>query len=105
MTVVWLALLMGVVAGCRSMTGPAAVSWAAHLGWIDLSQSWLAWLGYAWTPWILTLFALGELVADQLPFTPSRTVPPSFAFRLVSGALCGAAIATEVSSPTAGAVA
>ena len=105
MTVVWLALLMGVVAGSRTMTAPAAVSWAARLGWMDLSGSWLAWLGYAWTPWILTLFALGELVADQLPSTPSRTEPPSFAIRIVSGVLCGLAIATEGLPSVAGAVA
>ena len=37
-----LALLMGVVAGLRAMTAPAAVSWAARLGIIDLSGTWLA---------------------------------------------------------------
>src|SRR6185436_12202761 len=105
MTVVWLALLMGVVAGSRSMMAPAAVSWAARLGWIDVTGSWLAWLGYGWTPWIVTLFALAELVADQLPSTPSRTMPASFAFRIASGALCGVAIATASSSAIAGAVA
>ena len=31
-----LALLIGVIAGLRAMTAPAAVSWAAYLGWIDL---------------------------------------------------------------------
>ena len=87
-----LALLIGVVAGLRSMTAPALVSWASHLGWINLRGTWLAFLGYAWTPWILTLFALGELVADQLPSTPSRTAPLGFGFRIVSGAVSGAAI-------------
>ena len=29
-----LALLIGVVAGLRAMTAPAAVSWAAYLGWL-----------------------------------------------------------------------
>ena len=69
-----LALLIGVVAGMRAMTAPAAVSWAARLGRFDLSGTWLAFLGYAWTPWILTACALGELITDQLPSTPSRTV-------------------------------
>ena len=31
-----LALLIGVVAGLRTMTAPAAVSWAAYLGWLPL---------------------------------------------------------------------
>jgi uncharacterized membrane protein len=92
MTVYLLALLIGVVAGLRTMTAPAAVSWAAHLGWLDLSGTWLAFLGGAWARWILTLLALVELVTDQLPSTPSRTVPVQFGARLVSGAVSGAAV-------------
>ena len=91
-TVLGLAFAMGVIAGLRAMTAPAAVSWAARLGWLDLSSSSLAFLGYAYTPWVLTALALVELVTDQLPSTPSRTVPVQFGARLVSGALCGAAI-------------
>ena len=87
-----LALLIGIIAGLRSMTAPAIVSWAARLGWIHLNSSWLAFLGYSWTPWILSIAALGELVADKLPSTPSRKQPPSFAFRIVSGSISGAAI-------------
>ncbi len=34
--VLLLALLIGVVAGLRSLTAPAVVAWAAFLGWIDL---------------------------------------------------------------------
>ena len=52
-----LALLIGIVAGLRAMTAPAAVSWAAHLGWLELSGTWLAFLGFAWTPWIVTALA------------------------------------------------
>jgi uncharacterized membrane protein len=87
-----LALLIGVIAGLRAMTAPAAVSWAAHLGWLNLSDSWLAFLGYAWTPWIFTLLAVVELVTDQLPSTPSRKVPQQFGARLIMGGLAGAAI-------------
>jgi uncharacterized membrane protein len=94
LTAYLLALLIGVVAGLRTMTAPALVSWAARLGWLPLGGSWLAFLGYAWTPWILSLLALGELIADQLPSTPSRTMPLAFGGRIVSGALSGAAVAT-----------
>ena len=87
-----LSLLIGVVAGLRAMTAPAAVSWAARLGWLDLSSTPLAFLGYAFTPWILTVFALGELVTDQLPTTPSRKLRGPFTARVVSGGLSGAAI-------------
>jgi len=88
-----LALLIGCVAGLRTMTAPAAVSWAAYLGRLHLDATWLAFLGYAWTPWILTLLAAGELIVDQLPTTPSRTEPVGFSSRIISGAISGAAIA------------
>ena len=78
-----LALLIGIVAGLRAMTAPAAVAWAAHLGWISLDGIWLAFLGYRFTPWIFSLFALVELITDQLPSTPSRRVPPQFAARVI----------------------
>src|SRR5262252_6095150 len=89
-----LAFLIGGVAGLRSMTAPALVSWAVHLGRLDLRHTWLAFLGNAWTPWILTLLALGELVADQFPSTPSRTAPLGFAARIITGAVSGAAVGT-----------
>jgi uncharacterized membrane protein len=88
-----LALLIGVVAGLRAMLAPAAISWSAHLGLINLSGTWLAFLAYHWTPWILSVAAIVELVTDQLPSTPSRKVPPQFGARIVMGALSGAAIA------------
>lgn len=90
--IITLALLIGVIAGLRAMTAPAAVSWAAYLGWLNLGDSWLAFLGYAFTPWILSLLAIGELITDQLPSTPSRKVPVQFGARIVMGAVSGAAI-------------
>jgi uncharacterized membrane protein len=87
-----LAFLIGVVAGLRTMTAPAAMAWAAHLGWLNLGETWLSFFASAWTRWILTVLALGELITDQLPSTPSRTVPVQFGARLVSGSLAGAAI-------------
>ncbi|WP_407521414.1 DUF4126 domain-containing protein [Methylobacterium oryzisoli] len=87
-----LALLLGVVAGLRTMTAPAAISWAAWRGGLALDGTWLAVLGYRYTPFVLTALALVEFVTDQLPATPSRTVPVQFGARLASGALCGAAV-------------
>jgi len=94
MIILLLALLIGVVAGLRAFTAPAAISWAAHLGWLPLGDSPLAFLGYTWTPWILTALALVEFVTDQLPTTPSRTVPVQFGARIIMAALSGAAIGT-----------
>jgi uncharacterized membrane protein len=100
-----LALLAGIIAGSRAMTAPAAVSWAAWLGLPNLDGSWLAFMGYAWTPWIFTALALVELVTDQLPSTPSRKAPTGFGARIVSGALCGATLGTAGGSWIVGLVA
>jgi len=105
MIIYLLALAIGVVAGLRAMIAPAAVSWAAHLGVLGLGGTWLAFLGNAWVPWLLTALALGELVSDQLPKTPSRTVPVQFAGRILTGALSGAAIGVAGGSWIGGAVA
>jgi uncharacterized membrane protein len=92
MIILLLAVLIGVVAGLRTFTAPAAISWAARLGWLQLGSTPLAFMGYAWTPWILTVLALVEFVADQLPSTPSRTVPMQFGARIIMAAISGAAI-------------
>jgi uncharacterized membrane protein len=87
-----LPLLIGVIAGLRAMTAPAGVSWAARLGRLNPGPTGQAFLGHAVTPWVFTVLALGELVSDQLPSTPSRTVPVQFGTRILMGALSGAAI-------------
>jgi len=86
-----LALLIGVVAGLRAMTPLAAVSWAASWGWLRLENTPLAFLGATAAPYITSLLAIGELVNDKLPKTPSRKAPPAFIVRILVGALCGAA--------------
>jgi uncharacterized membrane protein len=88
-----LAFAVGVIAGLRALTAPMVVSWAARLKWFDLGSTWAAFLAYSATPYIFTLLAIGELVNDKLPKTPSRKAPPSFAIRVLSGAFSGAALA------------
>jgi uncharacterized membrane protein len=102
MTVYLLALLIGIVAGLRAMIPLAAVSWATYLGWLDLDGTWFAFLGHPWAPWILSAIALGELVADQLPSTPSRTVPIQFGTRLLTGAAAAALLALGTGTPWIG---
>ena len=99
-----LALLIGVVAGLRALTPLAAVSWAAHLGWLDLNGTWLSFLGATVTPYIVTALALAELVTDKLPMTASRKVPVQFGTRILVGALCGAALATPAGATFVGAL-
>lgn len=90
--VLLLALLIGVVAGLRAFTAPAVVAWGALLGWTDLDAKWSDWVGHPITVAVLTVLALGELVTDQLPRTPSRKVPPQFLARLLLGGFAGAVI-------------
>jgi uncharacterized membrane protein len=71
------ALGIGAVAGLRTFTAPAAT-----LG-IDRQ----VWSG------VVLVLAAGELIADKLPFMPSRLSPGSLGARLVSGGLCGRALA------------
>jgi uncharacterized membrane protein len=99
------ALLIGVVAGLRAMTAPAAVAWGAHLGLIPLQGTPLAWVGGSIATWLFTALAVLELVGDQLPQTPSRKVPVQFGTRVVSGAFCGAAIGMTANAWIGGAVA
>jgi uncharacterized membrane protein len=92
--VLLLALLIGVVAGLRSLTAPAAVAWAAMLDWINLDGTWAEWVGHPITVAVLTVLAVGELITDKLPKTPSRKSPMGFGARLVMGAFAGAVIGT-----------
>ncbi|MBP1887375.1 DUF4126 domain-containing protein [Sinorhizobium mexicanum] len=105
MSVYILALLIGLVAGLRAMTAPAAVSIAAAAGWLPAANSWAAFMGFRFTPYIFGLLALVEYVTDQLPSTPSRKVPQQFGARIVSGGFCGAVIGTAAGSPIGGVVA
>jgi len=90
-----LAFGIGFVTGLRSLTGPAAVSWAAHLGWLNLSDSPLAFVGSTATVVLLTLAALAEFVADKLPTTGSRTKPGPLIGRMVLGGLSGACLSVS----------
>jgi uncharacterized membrane protein len=97
----FLAFAIGLIAGLRSLTAPAVTSWAAHLGWLNLRQTPLAFLGSTAAVGILTLLALVELITDKLPATPSRLKPLGLIARFVMGALSGAAVALAGANPLA----
>jgi uncharacterized membrane protein len=92
-----LVLAIGIVAGLRSMTAPAAVSWAACLGWINLHGSPLQWMGSRIAVAIFSVAAVAELGADKLPKTLSRTAPGPLIGRIVLGGLSGASLAIAAS--------
>ena len=92
MTILVFAFLIGAIAGLRALMAPTIVSWAAGLGWLPLGGTHFNFLSHSVTRYILSALALGELVNDKLPKTPSRKVPPQFIARIVTGAFSGAAI-------------
>jgi uncharacterized membrane protein len=97
---------IGFVAGLRSMTAPAAVSWAVHLGWLHLDGSPLAFMGSTAAVAIFSVLALAEYVADVLPSTPNRTAPGPLMARIVIGGLCGAclSVSADLSGPAGAAL-
>lgn len=80
-----LAPVVGLVAGSRSMIAPAAIAQAAAAGRLHLEASRLASFGWRFTPWIVSLLAIDEIIADKLPSTPSRKTPPEIIGRIVTG--------------------
>lgn len=78
------AFAIGTVAGLRSMTAPAATLLAHESMWAGPAA----------------FAAVGEGIVDKLPIAPARTSPPALVIRVISGALCGAALARhERSAP------
>ena len=105
MSIYLLAFLIGAVTGLRTLAPAAVVSWAAHLGWLHLQGTLASFMGAAVTPYILSVLALGELITDKLPSTPSRKIPMQFGARIVMGALCGASLAAPAGTWIGGLVA
>jgi uncharacterized membrane protein len=101
MTVLLVSFLLGCVDGLRSLTAPAVVCWAAYFGWLHFGGTRLAFVGHPATRIVVTLLALGELVADKLPNTPARTAPVGLIARIVLGGACGAALAVSTGANVA----
>ena len=83
---------VGVVAGLRSLTAPAAVALAARLGWLHLEGTSLGFMESKPALVIFSLLAIGELIADKLPRVPRRTALAPLLARIVTGGLSGACL-------------
>ena len=92
-----LALGIGFVAGLRSLTAPAAVSWAAYFGWLNLHGSPLAFMGSRAAVAVFSFLALAEFVGDLLPKTPRRTTAGPLIARMVMGGLSAACLCASAS--------
>jgi uncharacterized membrane protein len=83
---------IGVVAGLRPMTALAATAWAIKRGRIRIEPTSIVWMFSAGTSKRIAQLAISELIVDKLPFTLSRLRPRPLALRIVTGAICGAAV-------------
>jgi uncharacterized membrane protein len=88
--------VIGFVAGLRSLTAPAAVSWGAYLGWLQLSGSPFGWMASGITVTIFSTLAVVELISDKLPQTPNRTRPGPLMARIIMGGLAGGCLSAAV---------
>jgi uncharacterized membrane protein len=85
----WPSFGIGFVAGQRSMTACAALTWAAAFG-----KTRTGWIPTGTRPrGLATAAALAEMAGDKMPFAPDRRIAPSVLARFAIGAVGGAALA------------
>ncbi len=92
----------GLIAGSRSMTAPALFSRAAARHPQRLAGTPFGVLTSPRAQQVLTVAAVGELIGDKLPFTPSRLDPLPLGGRIAVGAFIGAAVCRSADQPVIG---
>jgi uncharacterized membrane protein len=95
-------LLIGLVAGARSMTPLATVAWLARAGDLPNRGPLSRFLSQDWVVAGATALAVGELLGDKMRSAPDRIVILGLAARIVSGGIAGAALAQERDERPAG---
>lgn len=88
-------MLLGAIAGSRSMTPLAAVSIAAGLGALPRGNGAPRLLGHPAVVAGSVAMAVGELWGDKLKSAPDRIVPAGLVARAVTGAVAGMAMASR----------
>jgi uncharacterized membrane protein len=86
--------LLGGLTGLRTMTPMAILCWFAWMGHLDVEGTWAFWSAMHITAIIFSVLAVGELIGDKLPMTPSRVSAFPLIARIGFGALVGAIAAT-----------
>lgn len=92
---------IGLLAGLRSLSACAALTWIAARG----PKRGPGGPAGAAARRLTTTAALAEMAGDKMPFAPDRRIPPSFAARLALGAVGGWMFAGRRASPEIGALA
>jgi uncharacterized membrane protein len=81
---------LGAVAGLRTFSAPALLS--RQMSRSDRNEGVTSILGSPNVTAVLGVLAVGEIVADKMPWMPNRTDPLGLIARAGSGALVGATI-------------
>jgi uncharacterized membrane protein len=85
-------LAIGVLSGLRALSPIAVICWLALLHRLPVT-GWASFVGSKVAVGLFSLGAVGELISDKLPKTPSRLKQPGFSIRIVTGGLCGLVLA------------
>ena len=83
---------IGIVAGLRSLTAPAIVSWAGYIGWLSVAVGPFWFVASIPVVVLLTAWALFELVIDKTTKIGDRTGPLGLIFRIVTSSFSGAVV-------------
>jgi uncharacterized membrane protein len=89
--------MLGFATGLRSMTPMAVLCWFAYNG--QLSADWAPWISHLSVAIVFTILAVGELIADKMPWIPNRVSPAPLMWRIVLGGFAGAIAATSMQGP------
>jgi len=95
---------IGIFSGLRALSPIAVLCWLGVLHRLPVN-GWDAFVRSKVVAGLFSFGALGELIADKLPKTPSRLKQPGFSIRIAMGFFCGLLLATAGSfSLTGGAL-
>ena len=92
-------ILMGLVAGMRSMTPIAVISWAARRNLPSGHNTPLSILSSPAVSKVTLALAAAELLGDKMRSAPDRIIVPGILARVVTGAIAGAAVAPREDRP------
>ena len=97
--------LLGVAGGLRTMMAMAVLCWFARFGLLPVAGTWAFWAAQPITAIVFTILAMGELIGDKLPQTPSRVSLLPLVARICFGGVVGAICATGLrGAPAEGAI-
>jgi uncharacterized membrane protein len=89
------AVALGAASGLRTFAGPALVSQVAHSGLLPFEVPNLNFVKHRASAQSWFVLAIGELIADKLPSTPSRIAVGPLIGRALAGGFSGAAFSAS----------